>query len=228
MKLKDLCADERPREKMLDKGASSLSNAELLAILLRTGTGRSNVLEVAQTLLRRVEGRLEDLAGMSVDVLCETDGVGPSKAVTLAAAFELSRRWFSEGGDSRRFKVSSPEDVFRMMYPLLKGLEHEECWAVYLNNANHCLGKDRLSSGGTDSTVLDTKILIRRACEKKAAGVILVHNHPSGSAMPSVADINRTKSLRSALKACEISLVDHVVISSRNYYSFSDETLVDV
>ena len=175
-----------------------------------------------------MEGRLEDLAGMSVDVLCETDGVGPSKAVTLAAAFELSRRWFSEGGDSRRFKVSSPEDVFRMMYPLLKGLEHEECWAVYLNNANHCLGKDRLSSGGTDSTVLDTKILIRRACEKKASGVILVHNHPSGSAMPSVADINRTKSLRSALKACEISLVDHVVISSRNYYSFSDETLVDV
>ena len=115
-----------------------------------------------------------------------------------------------------------------MMYPLLKGLEYEECWAVYLNNANQCLGKDRLSTGGVDSTVLDSKILIRRACEKKATGVILVHNHPSGSAMPSVADINRTKSIRSALKACEMSLVDHVVIGSRNYYSFSDETLVDV
>ena len=228
MKLKELCADERPREKMLDKGASSLSNAELLAIMLRTGTGRNNVLEVAQTLLRRVDGRLDDLAAMSVVVLCETTGVGPSKAVTLAAAFELGRRWFSEEGVAKRSKVSSPKDVFRMMYPLLKGLEYEECWAVYLNNANQCLGKDRLSTGGVDSTVLDSKILIRRACEKKATGVILVHNHPSGSAMPSVADINRTKSIRSALKACEMSLVDHVVIGSRNYYSFSDETLVDV
>lgn len=228
MKLKELCADERPREKMLDKGASSLSNAELLAIMLRTGTGRNNVLEVAQTLLRRVDGRLDDLAAMSVEVLCETTGVGPSKAVTLAAAFELGRRWFSEEGVAKRSKVSSPKDVFRMMYPLLKGLEYEECWAVYLNNANQCLGKDRLSTGGVDSTVLDSKILIRRACEKKATGVILVHNHPSGSAMPSVADINRTKSIRSALKACEMSLVDHVVIGSRNYYSFSDETLVDV
>lgn len=228
MKLKELCADERPREKMLDKGASSLSNAELLAIMLRTGTGRNNVLELAQTLLRRVDGRLDDLAAMSVEVLCETTGVGPSKAVTLAAAFELGRRWFSEEGVAKRSKVSSPEDVFRMMYPLLKGLEYEECWAVYLNNANQCLGKDRLSTGGVDSTVLDSKILIRRACEKKATGVILVHNHPSGSAMPSVADINRTKSIRSALKACEMSLVDHVVIGSRNYYSFSDETLVDV
>ena len=213
---------------MLDKGASSLSNAELLAIMLRTGTGRNNVLEVAQTLLRRVDGRLDDLAAMSVEVLCETTGIGPSKAVTLAAAFELGRRWFSEEGVAKRSKVSSPKDVFRMMYPLLKGLEYEECWAVYLNNANHCLGKDRLSTGGVDSTVLDSKILIRRACEKKATGVILVHNHPSGSAMPSVADINRTKSIRSALKACEMSLVDHVVIGSRNYYSFSDETLVDV
>ena len=228
MKLKELCADERPREKMLDKGASSLSNAELLAIMLRTGTGRNNVLEVAQTLLRRVDGRLDDLAAMSVEVLCETTGIGPSKAVTLAAAFELGRRWFSEEGVAKRSKVSSPKDVFRMMYPLLKGLEYEECWAVYLNNANQCLGKDRLSTGGVDSTVLDSKILIRRACEKKATGVILVHNHPSGSAMPSVADINRTKSIRSALKACEMSLVDHVVIGSRNYYSFSDETLVDV
>ena len=228
MKLKELCADERPREKMLDKGASSLSNAELLAIMLRTGTGRNNVLEVAQTLLRRVDGRLDDLAAMSVEVLCETTGIGPSKAVTLAAAFELGRRWFSEEGVAKRSKVSSPKDVFRMMYPLLKGLEYEECWAVYLNNANQCLGKDRLSTGGVDSTVLDSKILIRRACEKKATGVILVHNHPSGSAMPSVAVINRTKTIRSALKACEMSLVDHLVIGSRNYYSFSDETLVDV
>ena len=227
MKLKDLCADERPREKMLSKGSASLSNAELLAILLRTGTGRQNVLEVAQMLLRRVDGALDGIAGMSVEVLCETPGVGPSKAVTLAAAFELARRWFSDDGTSRPRKMASPDEVFKMMYPKLRGLETEECWVIYLNNANLCLGKERISTGGVDSTVLDSKVILRRACEKKATGVILVHNHPSGNAMPSVADINRTRAIQKALKACDMSLVDHVVIGSRNFYSFSDETLVD-
>ena len=228
MKIRDLCANERPREKMVERGASSLSNAELLAILLRTGTGKKNVLEVAQDLLKRADWRLDVLSAMSVDLLCETDGVGFGKAVSVAAAFELGRRWFSEESAMERRKIASPDDVFRMMFPLLRDLENEECWAIYLNNSNCCLGKERLSVGGVESTVLDTKILLRHACEKKASGVILVHNHPSGNAMPSVADINRTRSLRNALKACEMSLVDHVVVSSHNYYSFSDERLVDI
>lgn len=228
MKMLDLCADERPREKMLERGAAALSNAELLAILLRTGTGKRNVVEVAQIMLRRAEGRLDALAGMSVDVLCETEGVGPGKSVTIAAAFELGRRWFAEEGTSKRVKIANPEAVYRMMYPLMRNLETEECWVVYLNNSNCCLGKERLSIGGVESTVLDTKVLIRKTMEKKAAGVILVHNHPSGTARPSVADIERTRVISNALKACEISLVDHVVIGSRSYYSFSDEHLVDV
>ena len=228
MKMRDLCAEERPREKMMERGAPSLSNAELLAILLRTGTGKRNVVEVAQCLLQRADWRLDELSAMSVDLLCEMDGVGPGKAVTIAAAFELGRRWFMEQNDTRKRKIAGPDDVFRMMYPLVRDLENEECWAIYLNNSNACLGKERLSVGGMESTVLDSKILLRHACEKKASGVILVHNHPSGNAMPSVADINRTRVLRSALKACEMSLVDHVVIGSRNYYSFSDERLVDI
>lgn len=228
MKIRDLCANERPREKMVERGASSLSNAELLAILLRTGTGKKNVLEVAQDLLKRADWRLDVLSAMSVDLLCETDGVGFGKAVSVAAAFELGRRWFSEQSDGIKHKIATPDDVFRMMYPLVRDLENEECWAIYLNNSNCCLGKERLSVGGVESTVLDTKILLRHACEKKASGVILVHNHPSGNAMPSVADINRTRSLRNALKACEMSLIDHVVVSSHNYYSFSDERLVDI
>ena len=228
MKILDLCADERPREKMLVKGAGSLSNAELIAILLRTGTGRQNALEVAQTLLRRVDGRLDELSGMSVDILCATPGIGPGKAVSLVAAFELGRRWFSEEGRAKRRKIASPKDVFKMMYPQLRNLEHEECWAIFLNGANLYLGRERLSSGGVDSTIIDSKILLRRACEKKAAGVILVHNHPSGNALPSVADIDRTKAVRNSLKACDMSLVDHVVVSSHNYYSFSDEILVDI
>jgi DNA repair protein RadC len=227
MKIRELCADERPREKMIERGAASLSNAELLAILLRTGTGKKNVIEVAQTILSRVDGELDALAGMSIDVLCETEGVGVGKAVSIVAAFELARRWFSEEGVTRRRKISSPEEVFRMMYPLLRDLESEECWVIYLNNANVYLGKERLSVGGTEATVLDSKVVLRKACEKKASGIILVHNHPSGNAYPSPADITRTRAIRNALKACEMSLIDHVVIGSCNYYSFSDERLID-
>ena len=213
---------------MIERGASSLSNAELLAILLRTGTGKQNVLEVAQTILAKVDGELDALAGMSVDMLCETKGVGTSKAVALAAAFELGRRWFSEDGVAKRRKITGPEDVFRMMYPLLRDLDSEECWVIYLNNANLCLGKEKLSTGGPDSTVLDSRVVLRKAFEKKASGVILVHNHPAGNAYPSPADIAKTKAIKNALKACEMSLIDHVVIGSSNYYSFSDECLVDV
>ena len=228
MKIKDLCANERPREKMIDRGAASLSNAELLAILLRIGTGKKNVLELAQTILAQVDGELDALAGMSVDMLCEVEGVGTGKAVSIAAAFELGRRWFSECGTTKRHKIAGPEEVFRMMYPILRDLDSEECWVIYLNNSNYCLGKERISIGGIDSTVLDSKVLVRKTLEKKAVGVILVHNHPSGNAMPSAADISRTRAISNALKACELSLVDHVVIGSRNYYSFSDERLVSV
>ena len=213
---------------MIERGASSLSNAELLAILLRTGTGKMNVLEVAQSLLKRADWRLDDLANMSVDLLCDTVGVGQGKAVLIAAAFELGRRWFSENTDSKKRKIASPTDVFRMMYPLVRDLENEECWAIYLNTSNVCMGKERVSVGGIESTVLDSRIILRHACEKKATGVILVHNHPSGDACPSVADIERTRVLKNALKACEISLVDHVIIGSRNYYSFSDERMVEI
>lgn len=212
---------------MIERGAVSLSKAELLAILLRTGTGNKNVIEVAQTILSRVNGELDALAGMSIDVLCETEGVGVGKAVSIVAAFELARRWFSEEGVTRRRKISSPEEVFRMMYPLLRDLESEECWVIYLNNANVYLGKERISVGGTEATVLDSKVVLRKACEKKASGIILVHNHPSGNAYPSPADITRTRAIRNALKACEMSLIDHVVIGSCNYYSFSDERLID-
>ena len=227
MKLKELCADERPREKMLDKGSSSLSNAELLAIMLRTGTEKMNALEIAQSMLRETEGRLENLAVMSVENLCRFDGVGPSKAITIAAAFELGRRYASDKGSNNRIRLSSPKIVFRQMYPLLKDIGHEECWAIYTNKTNLFLGKDRLSSGGEDSTVIDNRMIIRRAIERKASGVILIHNHPSGHPFPSTEDINQTRSLQNALKTCGLSLVDHVIIGKGSYYSFTDETLTE-
>lgn len=227
MKLKELCADDRPREKMLEKGPSSLSNAELLAIMIRTGTGKMNVVDVARTLLHTAEGRLNAIADMPVEKLCSISGIGRSKAVTIAAAFELGRRSAAEKIVQDRVPISSPKDVFRMMLPFMRGLDHEECWAVFLNRANYVLGKDRMSVGGLDSTTMDVKAVLRRALDRKASGVILVHNHPSGSALPGQADIRQTALLKKALQTCEIQLVDHVVIAEDNWYSFADEQLVN-
>lgn len=227
MKLKELCMDDRPREKMLEKGPSSLSNAELLAIMIRTGTGKMNVVDVARTLLHTAEGRLNAIADMPVEKLCSISGIGRSKAVTIAAAFELGRRSAAEKIVQDRVPISSPKDVFRMMLPFMRGLDHEECWAVFLNRANYVLGKDRMSVGGLDSTTMDVKAVLRRALDRKASGVILVHNHPSGSALPGQADIRQTALLKKALQTCEIQLVDHVVIAEDNWYSFADEQLVN-
>ncbi|MBQ2874052.1 MAG: hypothetical protein IJE85_02025, partial [Bacteroidales bacterium] len=152
MKIKDLCEDERPREKMMDKGASALSNTELLAILLRTGTEKMNVIDLAREVLKSAGGKLNGIAGMSAEVLCRIEGIGPSKAVTLAAAFELGRRCASETITDIRTAITSPKTVFRIMLPLLRGLDHEECWILFLNRSNFLISKEKLSSGGLDST----------------------------------------------------------------------------
>lgn len=226
MKMTELCLDDRPREKMLDKGPSALSNAELLAIMIRTGTGKMNAADVARTLLQKAGGRLNEVADMPMEKLCSVSGIGKSKAVTIAAAFELGRRCAIELAIQEKVAVSSPKTVFRMMLPLLKGLDHEECWAIFLNRANYVLGKECMSVGGLESTVMDVKAILRRALERKATGVILVHNHPSGSALPGQADIRQTGILKKALQTCEISLIDHVVIAEDSWYSFADEQLV--
>lgn len=226
MKMRDLCLDDRPREKILEKGPSALSNAELLAIMIRTGTGKMNVVDVARTLLQTADGKLNVIAEMSLEKLCAVSGIGRSKAATIAAAFELGRRSAMELTVHEKVSVSSPRTVFRMMLPVLKGLGHEECWTIFLNRANYVLGKERMSVGGMDSTVMDVKSILRRALERKASGVILVHNHPSGSALPGQADIKQTGLLKNALKTCEIQLIDHVVIAEDSWYSFADEQLV--
>lgn len=227
MKMKDLCRDDRPREKLLDKGARTLSSAELLAILLRTGTGKMNVVEVARELLKSAGSSLHAVSTMSLERLCEISGIGPDKAATVSAAFELGRRSEAERVASDRMTISSPKDVFRLMLPDMRGLEHEEFWIVFLNRANHVIGKERMSVGGLESTTVDTKDVLRRALDRKASGVIMVHNHPSGSALPGRADITQTDLIRKALRVCDIQLLDHVVVADDSWYSFADETLVD-
>ncbi|MBR5432453.1 MAG: DNA repair protein RadC [Bacteroidales bacterium] len=228
MKIKELCESERPRERLFSQGAPSLSNGELMAVLLNTGNRGKNVVEMAQEVLSAANGSLITLAGMSLAQLEKVNGIGRSKAATLAACFELGRRLFSERAAFKKFPVVSPQVVYELMIPHLLGLDHEECWILFLNNAQYCTGRHRVSSGGLDSTIIDLKAITRMALDRRASFLILVHNHPSGSPLPSQEDLRQTQALKKALTPMGIGLMDHVIICNDCYYSFSDEEMKTV
>ena len=223
MRIKDLCPDERPREKLRLRGAKALSNAELLAILLGSGTGGKNVLDVAQELMKTAGGRLNLLGAMPLERLITQKGVGEVRAITLAAALELGRRTFEESAIADKRSLTSPEMVFQLMLPTLKNLDHEECWALFLNKANFLISKEMITSGSLESTLVDTARILKRAIEKQSSYVILVHNHPSGSPLPGPADIHQTACVKKALSSVGISLMDHVVVAEDSFFSFSEE-----
>ena len=223
MKINEIALSERPREKMMKRGAQALSDGELLAILLRSGTSRASALELSQTILRDADGRLTVLAGQSVSRLSANPGIGPSKAVTVLAAFELGRRLIAEDNSREYQQIMDPESIYRIMIPRLKGLSHEECWVMYLDRAHHPLSIERLSSGGGAATVIDNRMIVRRALELHADVLVLVHNHPSGSPRPGKADIEMTGRLKKAAGQFDIRLLDHVVVSDSCYFSFADE-----
>ncbi len=223
MRIKEWCVQERPREKMIARGAGALSNAELLAILIGSGTGGKNVMEVAQELMAQAEGRLVLLSAMPLERLQEQKGLGRVRAVTIQAALELGRRAFAELAVLDKRSITSPELVYRLMLPTLKNLDHEECWALYLNRANYLIGKEMVSSGSMESTPLDTQKIVRRGIEKQCRHIILVHNHPSGQPKPGEADIRQTERLRRALSLMGITLMDHIVVAEDAFYSFAEE-----
>ena len=223
MKLKDLTPDDRPRERLLLSGARSLSNSELIAIIIGGGIGGKNVTEVARELLSMAEGSLMLLASMPVERLITQKGIGPARAIMVAAALELGRRSMQESNSINNSPLTSPELVVQLMLPVLRNLQHEECWALFLNAKNRLIGKEILSTGSLESTVMDTRKVLRRAIEKQSRHVIMVHNHPSGSPEPSEADIRQTDILRKALSAVEIDLLDHIIIGDHKFYSFSLE-----
>ncbi len=225
MKISDMRPEERPREKLAGKGAKTLDNPELLAIILRTGTGQKNALDIARDLLASADNRLAELADFSMEKMQETKGIGLDKAVTVAAAMELGKRFVYEKNARKRESITGAGQIFRIMFPLMKGLSHEECWIFFLNRANYIIGKEQISSGGMSATVLDIKIILRKALEKKAHGIILVHNHPSGNPMPGSNDIVQTKNLKKAAETFDISLIDHIIIADDRYYSFADEAV---
>ena len=223
MKIKDLCPDDRPREKMLLSGARTLSNAELLAILIGSGTGGKNATEVAREVLSASDGQLVLLSAMPIERLILQKGIGKAKAITIAAALELGRRSFEEQARVSTGAITSPELVYQLMLPLMRDLDHEECWVLFLNGKSRLIGKEMISSGSLEHTVIDTRKILRRAIEKQSRHVILVHNHPGGTPQPSQADIRQTDIVRRALAAVEITLTDHVVIGAGQFFSFSEE-----
>lgn len=214
--------DDRPREKMLLKGKSALSDSELLAILIGSGSRNESAVQLCQRILASVNHNLNQLSKLSILNLTEFKGIGEAKAIAIVAALELGRRRRSE--EAAEFqKITSSKAVFEIMQPIIGELHHEEFWVLYLNNSNKVLHKSQLSKGGMTGTIVDTRIIFKTALEYNATSLILTHNHPSGKLLASDADKEITKKLKMAGQQMDILVLDHVIITENGFYSFNDE-----
>lgn len=223
--LKTLAEEDRPREKMLAKGRQSLTNAELIAILIGSGNAQETAVELSARMLMHYRNDLQALGKLTVADLTAFHGIGPAKAVTIIAALELGRRRNLAEAE-QKVVVRSSRDIFDTIHPLLGDLQHEEFWVIYLNKGNRIIDKERVSAGGVSGTVVDVKIILKQALQKLASGIILAHNHPSGNLQPSDADISVTRKLKEAAKLMEIAVLDHLIIGENDYYSFADNGMV--
>lgn len=220
--IKNWLSEDRPREKLMEKGKESLSDSELLAILLGSGNRDESAIGLAQRMLHAVNGKIHLLAKFPIEKLTQFKGVGEAKAITIITALEFGKRRHMEM-HSESEKISSSKDVFQIMNPLLGELEHEEFWVLFLNNSNKVLSKYQLSKGGLTATLVDTRLLLKRALELLAVAVIICHNHPSGKLEPSRADIELTRKIKNACETVDIKLLDHLIITEKTYFSFADE-----
>ena len=217
--------DDRPREKFLLKGKAALSDSELLAILIGSGSRNESAVQLCQRILAAANNNLSQLGKLSIQQLMDFKGIGEAKAISIAAALELGRRRRSE--DAVEFdKITSSKAVFNIMQPLIGDLLHEEFWVLFLNNSNKVIHKAQLSKGGMTGTVVDTRIIFKTALECNAISLILTHNHPSGKLLASESDKEITRKLQLAGKQMEITVLDHVIITESSFYSFADEGIL--
>ncbi|QCX01093.1 DNA repair protein RadC [Aggregatimonas sangjinii] len=217
--------DDKPREKLVLKGKSALSDAELVAILIGSGSRNESAVELSKRILASVNNNLNELGKLSIKQLMQFRGIGEAKAVTIAAALEMGRR--RRGEDVHRIaKINSSNDAFELLLPQMGDLEHEEFWIVYLNNANKVLLTSQLSKGGLTGTLVDLRIIMKKALEVGAVGLILAHNHPSGTLKPSKADQEVTQRIQKASSALDIKVLDHLIITQQDYYSFADHHIL--
>lgn len=226
LSIKSWAEEDRPREKLLLKGKSTLTDAELIAILLRTGVRGSSALDIAKKMLNKVSGNLNELGKLSVaDIKKLEKGLGDTKAVTIVAALELGRRRQSSG--IRELPViKSSRDSFNYIYPEIADLPHEQFCVLFLNQSNRVLQHKNISSGGVSGTVADIRIVLKYALELLSTSIIAVHNHPSGNLQPSQQDKELTRKLKEAARLMDITLLDHLIIGNNAYFSFADEGLL--
>jgi len=222
MIIKDWALEDRPREKMALKGKAALSDVELIAIILGSGSRDESAVELAKRIYARCDNNLQELGKLTIHDLMEFKGVGEAKAITLAAALELGRRRSNTLQPSRP-KVTSSRDVYELMFPKLADAATEEFWVIHMNRSNHVTELSKLSIGGVSQTVVDTRVIFKEAVARLSSGLILCHNHPSGNLKPSEADITLTKRVQKIGELFNISILDHVIVTDSGYFSFSDE-----
>ncbi len=223
--IKEWAVDDRPREKLLQKGKLSLTDAELIAILIGSGNRDESAVELAKKILSKNLNNLNLLGKQSVSQLMQFKGIGEAKAISIIAAMELGRRRRSEEA-LENVKITSSNSVFEVLQPILGDLPHEEFWILYLNNANKIIEKFQISKGGITGTLVDVRITLRKALELGAVSLILAHNHPSGNLNPSEADKQLTTKLKTAAESMDIKILDHLIVTEKSYFSFADEGLM--
>ena len=223
--IKAWAEEDRPREKLLLKGKHSLTDAELVAILIGTGSAEETAVDLARRILTDNSNDLNSLGKLNVHELKKFKGIGEAKAVSIVAALELGRRR-KELKELKREKLLTSKEVVSLMQPLLGDLQHEEFWIILLNRANYILGKHQISIGGMSGTVADPRVIFKTAIENKATSIILCHNHPSGNVQPSSADIQLTKNIYEGGKVLEITVLDHIIVTQHGFYSFADEGML--
>lgn len=225
-------SEDRPREKMLNLGKKSLTNSELIAILLRTGIHGCSAIDLAKKLLLRNNGKITDLARLEVnDLTKEYKGLGMAKAVTVLAALELGNRMLKEEKEGKEEVIKSSEDMYRFIAPKIIDLPNEEFWAIYLNQRNKVTYYQRIASGGLTQTTVDLRIIFKTALENKAVALAVAHNHPSGKLFPSNPDKELTQKIASAGEILSIKLIDHIIVGINDlgkpdYYSFTENGLL--
>jgi len=225
LSIKNWSQDDQPREKLRDKGKASLSDAELIAILIGSGSKNESAVTLSQRILASVDFNLSELGKLSLKQLMVFKGIGEAKAITIAAAMELGRRRRGEEALEKK-KITSSISVFELMQPLVGELPHEEFWIIYVNNSNKVIQKNLLSKGDITGTLVDVRLVLKNALEVGATGLILVHNHPSGTLKPSESDKQLTQKLKKASESLDIKVLDHLIITEKAYFSFADENLL--
>lgn len=214
--------DDKPREKLLKKGRNALSNAELVAILIQSGSSEETAVELAKRILQSCKDNLIELSKLSVNDLCKFKGIGPAKAISITAALELGRR--RRDSDIIETKqINKSRDIFDLFHSSVADENYEQFWILLLNQAHRIIEKYCISEGGLTGTVADPRKIFKRALEKNAVALAICHNHPSGNIQPSEADIKLTHKIKSGAETMDIQLLDHIIIGNEKYYSFADE-----